>query len=341
MSSMATIYDVARRANVSTTTVSKVLSNTPYVSARTKERILEAMRELQYAPSLAARGLTGNRTYVLGLVVPYDPDYLFGDPHLLEVIRGVEATANDYDYNLLLSVARKSDQRSAYTRLLRTGYMDGAITVETFEGDEAAKLLEERGLSRVSVGYREGSHPINTVHANDYLGAYEAVNHLLSLGHRRVGIVSGPPHFMGAMEERLRGARDALATYQLELDPALITYGDFTVESGYRAAVALLEATHRPTAIFAMNDRMGAGVMRRARENGLNLPTDLSLIGFDDVPLTTLIEPPLTTIRQPSYELGKVAAQKLFELINNDLEQFEPIVLPVELIIRGSTAPPT
>lgn len=338
---MATIYDVARRANVSTTTVSKVLSNTPYVSARTKERILEAMRDLHYAPSLAARGLTGNRTYVLGLVVPYDPDYLFGDPHLLEVIRGVEATANEYDYNLLLSVAHKSDQRSAYTRLLRTGYMDGAITVETFEGDEAAKEIEERGLPRVSVGYRIGPNPVNSVHSNDYLGAFEAVNHLLALGHRRIGVVSGPAHFMGAMDERMRGARDALANQQLELDPALVTYGDFTIESGYRAAIALLEAPERPTGIFAMNDRMAAGVMRQARENGLNIPADLSLVGFDDVPLTTLVEPPLTTIRQPSYELGKVAAQKLFEMINGDLQQFEPIVLPVELIVRGSTAPPT
>lgn len=338
---MATIYDVAKRANVSTTTVSKVLSNTPYVSARTKERILEAMRDLHYAPSLAARGLTGSRTYVLGLVVPYDPDYLFGDPHLLEVIRGVEATANEYDYNLLLSVAHKSDQRSAYTRLLRTGYMDGAITVETFEGDEAAKEIEERGLPRVSVGYRIGPNPANSVHSNDYLGAFEAVSHLLALGHRRIGVVSGPPHFMGAMDERMRGVRDALASQQLELDPALVTYGDFTIESGYRAAIALLEASERPTGIFSMNDRMATGVMRRARENGLNIPADLSLVGFDDVPLTTLVEPPLTTIRQPSYELGKVAAQKLFEMINSDLQQFEPIVLPVELIIRGSTAPPT
>ena len=139
----------------------------------------------------------------------------------------------------------------------------------------------------------------------------------------------------------MRGARDALANQQLELDPALVTYGDFTIESGYRAAIALLEAPERPTGIFAMNDRMAAGMMRQARENGLNIPADLSLVGFDDVPLTTLVEPPLTTIRQPSYELGKVAAQKLFEMINGDLQQFEPIVLPVELIVRGSTAPPT
>ncbi len=337
---MASIYDVARMAKVSTTTVSKVLSNTPYVSAPTKERVLDAMRELQYVPSLAARGLTGNRTYVLGLVIPYDPAFLFGDPFLLEIIQGVEAVANDHDYNLLLSVARQADQRSAYTRLLRTGYVDGAITYETFEGDEAAKKLEERGMPRVSIGYETKDRPLNRVHSDDWRGAYEAVKYLLSLGHRRIGIVSGPAKFMSAMDERMRGARTALAEYGLGLDSDLLTYGDFTLESGYRAALPLLEASNRPTGIFAMNDRMAAGIMRRAREYGLNIPNDLSLVGYDDVPLTILVEPPLTTIRQPGIELGRVATQKLFELINNEIQQFDPIVLPVELIIRGSTAPP-
>lgn len=337
---MANIYDVARRANVSTATVSKVLSNTPYVSVQTKERVLEAVRELHYAPSLAARGLTGSRTFVLGLVIPYDPDFLFDDPYLLEVIRGVESVANDNDYNLLLSMAKKSDHRSAYTRLLRTGYVDGAITVETFEGDEAGKALEERGMPRVSIGYRNGLKPVNSVHGDDYRGAYEAVNYLLSLGHRHIGVISGPANFMGAMNERLRGVENVLAEYGLRLDPTLLTYGDFTIESGYVAGAILLERPDRPTAIFAMNDRMAVGAMRKAREYELNIPTDLSLIGFDDVPLTVLVEPALTTIRQPAVETGRTAAQKLFDLINEPTASFEPIVLPVELIIRSSTSVP-
>ena len=337
---MANIYDVARRAQVSTATVSKVLSNTPYVSSQTKERVLEAVRELKYTPSLAARGLTRNRTFVLGLVIPYDPDDLFSDPFLLEVIRGVERSANDNDYNVLLSMAKKNDQRSAYTRLLRSGYIDGAVTVETFEGDEVARQLEEHGMPRVSIGYRDGAHPINSVHSDDYRGAFEAVDHLLKLGHRRIGIISGPAQFMGAMDERMRGAREALAAYDLQPDPALLTFGDFTVESGYRASQPLLQAQSRPTALFIMNDRMAAGAMRFARELGLNIPADLSVVGFDDVPLTVLVEPPLTTIRQPSVELGRVAAQQLFELINRTQTQFEPIVLPVELVIRGTTGVP-
>ncbi len=336
---MANIYDVARLAKVSTATVSKVLSNTPYVSTPTKERVLEAVKQLEYAPSLAARGLSGNRTYVIGLVIPYDPDYLFSDPFLLQVIRGVEGAANDSDYNVLISMAKQSDQRSAYTRLLRTGYVDGAITVETFEGDVGRGALEERGLARVSIGYRDGIKPPNSVHADDYEGGYEAVKYLLDLGHRRIGVISGPAN-MGAMIERRRGVTAALAEYGLSLNRHTVTYGDFTLESGYEGGTKLLEADPRPTAIFAMNDRMAVGVMRRARELGLTIPTDLSLIGFDDVPLTVAVEPALTTIRQPSVEIGRVATQKLFEMISNEIKQFEPITLPIELIARGSTTPP-
>ncbi len=339
---MATIYDVARRANVSTTTVSKVLSNTPYVSTQTKERVLEAMRDLKYAPSLAARGLSRNRTYVIGLVIPYDPDYLFSDPFLLEIIRGIEACTNEHDYNLLLSLARRAaEPRSAYSRMSRTGYMDGVITIETFEGDEAAKEFEERQLPRVSIGYRKEPRAINSIHADDYRGAFEGITYLLKLGHRQIGIVSGPPAFIGAIEERLGGAQAALAQYGLRLDSNMITYGDFTIESGYRAAEPLLTAQPRPTAIFAMNDRMASGVLRRAREYNLSIPADLSLVGFDDVPLSMLVEPSLTTIHQPGYELGQRATQKLFEILDHDLPSFDPIVLPVELIIRGSTAPPS
>ena len=337
---MANIYDVARRAQVSTATVSKVLSNTPYVSTQTRERVLEAVRELQYTPSLAARGLTRNRTFVMGLVIPYDPDYLFSDPFLLEVIRGVEQTANDNDYNVLLSMAKKNDQRSAYTRLMRSGYIDGVVTVETFEGDVIGRQLEEQGVPRVSIGYRDGDRPINVVHSDDYRGAYEAVSYLLKLGHRRIGIISGPAQFMGAMDERLRGARDALTAYDLKPDPSLLTFGDFTLESGYRASQPLLQAQPRPTALFVMNDRMATGVLRYAREIGLKVPRDLSVVGFDDVLLSASVEPPLTTIRQHSVELGQVAAQQLFELINRTRSHFEPIILPVELVIRGTTVPP-
>ncbi len=338
---MATIYDVARLAKVSTTTVSKVLSNTPYVSIKTRQRVLDAMRDLQYSPSLVARGLTNNHTYVLGLIIPHDPDYSFRDPFLLEIIRGVEGVASNSNYNVLLSMSKKSSQRAAYDRFLRMGYIDGVITVETLKGELDEQELAASGIPRVSAGYREDLQMLNSVICDDRQGGYVVTKHLLELGHRRIGVISGPANFIGAMDGRLQGACDALAEYGLTLDPNLLTYGDFSIESGSHAAEPLLQHTYRPTAIFAMNDRMALGAISKARELGLLVPKDLSVVGFDDIPLTSVIDPPLTTIRQFPAELGKVATQRLLAMIEQEISQFVSVVIPVELVIRGSTSIPT
>jgi len=337
---VATIYDVARLARVSTTTVSKVLSNTPYVSAKTRQRVLDAMRDLQYSPNLAARGLTNNHTYVLGLIIPHDPDYSFRDPFLLEVIRGVEGVASSNDYNVLLSMSKKSSQRAAYDRFLRMGYIDGVITVETLKGELDEQELAASSIPRVSAGYREDLQLLNSVFCDDRQGGYLATKHLLELGHQRIGVISGPVNFIGAVAGRLQGTYDALTEYGLMLDPDLLTYGDFSIESGSYAAEPLLQHAQRPTAIFVMNDRMALGAISKAREVGLHVPKDLSIVGFDDIPLTSVIDPPLTTIRQFPAELGKVATQHLFALINHEFPHFTSVVLPIELVVRGSTAAP-
>ena len=337
---MATIYDVARLAKVSTTTVSKVLSNTPYVSASTRQRVLDAMRELHYSPSLAARGLTNNRTYVIGIIVAHDPDYSFKDPFVLEIIHGITSAANDNDYDVLLSTSKKNNsQRRSYDRVLRTGYVDGVVTIEGFEGSIDDQELAERRLPRVSIGYREDRQEINVVRSDDWQGAYQAVKYLLELGHRRPGLICGPRNFVGAVDARLEGMRAALVEYGLELEAHLISDGDFSVESGYQAAASLLEVAERPTAIFAMNDRMALGAMRRAREAGLHVPTDLSIVGFDDITLAQESDPPLTTIRQFPTEMGRIATQHLFSLINNESEPFPAVITPVELVVRSSTTP--
>ena len=338
---MANIYDVARLARVSTTTVSKVLSNTPYVSEKTKQRVLDAMHDLQYSPNLAARGLTNNRTYVLGLIIPHDPDYSFKDPFLLEIIRGVESVASNNEYNVLLSMSKKSSHRMTYDRFLRTGYVDGIVTVETMKGELDEQELAESGIARVSAGYREDRQNINSVNCDDRRGGYEVTKHLLELGHRRIGVISGPANFIGAMEGRLEGACDALEEYGLTLHPDLLTYGDFSIESGFRAAEPLLQGGHRPTAIFSMNDRMALGAISKARELGLHVPNDLSVVGFDDIPLTSVIDPPLTTIRQFPSEMAKIATQHLLTMITHGVERFASEVIPIELVIRGSTAVPS
>ncbi len=334
---MATIYEVAMRAGVSPATVSKVLSNKRYVSAATRARVERAIAELNYVPSKTARGLSIGRAFVLGLLVPSAPDQLFADPHLLECMRGIEAVANSRDYNLLLSTSRTpAAAASACARLLRSNIIDGAIVVETLGLHEFSMALGQQPYPWVVIGYPlEGAQAV--VHAADYAGALRAMGHLLDLGHRRIGVVSGRERPF-ALDERLRGVHDALEQYGLPFDPTLLAMmNDLRFDDGYAAGCLLLERPDRPSAIFALTDRLALGVLRRAAELGIDVPADLSLVGFDDIALVSYATPPLTTVRQPGFALGEAAAHALFALL--DGEQPPPTtVIDTEVVIRGSTA---
>lgn len=335
---MPTIDEIARLAQVSPATVSKVLNNRPYVSTTTRARVERVIAETGFVPSQRARGLSKRQSFILGLLIPYTSDQLFADPHLLEIMRGIEAEANARDYNLLLSTARAPlDAADAFARLLRGDVIDGAIVVETLDIRPFAEALARQPAPWVVVGY-PGQAAIAAVHADDFGGALAATGHLLALGHRRIGVISSSPRPY-ALEERLRGVRAALATAGLQLDEGLIVTGDFSIESGESGAGALLAAAEPPSAIFALNDRMALGAVRAAWERGLSVPGELSVVGFDDIALATLLTPPLTTVRQPGYALGEAAARALFALLDGEGAPL-PVTLPTELIIRGTTAMP-
>jgi DNA-binding LacI/PurR family transcriptional regulator len=335
---MPTIDEIARLAQVSPATVSKVLNNRPYVSTATRARVEQVIAETGFVPSQRARGLSKRRSFILGLLIPYTSDQLFADPHLLEIMRGIEAEANRRDYNLLLSTARAPvDAAGAFTRLLRSDVIDGAVVVETLDVHALAPSLAQQPAPWVVVGY-PGSAAIPSVHADDFGGASAAARHLLALGHRRLGVISSSPRPY-ALEERLRGVRSALAQGGLLLDEGMVATGDFSIESGEAAAHALLGQAAPPSAIFALNDRMALGAVRAAWARGLAVPGDLSVVGFDDIALATLLTPPLTTVRQPGYRLGGAAATALFALLDGASAPV-PATLPTELIVRGTTAPP-
>ena len=331
-----TIYDVAKHAGVSTATVSKVLSGQPYVSDRTKARVLASVTELNYVPNIAAKGLAGAQTHIVGMVVSYETDFLFSDPHLLEIFHGVNRIAAANDYATLLSTAVSGEDKfSAYQRLLGQRYADGAI-VEGSMGDMGLKLLRERGYPVVAVGY---SDTISCVHSDDRSGARQMTEHLLSLGHRRIGIVAGPADDRISTEARLAGVIDAFGAARLSHDPQLITYGTFQSPSGYDNARTLMALSDAPTAIFAFNDRMAFGVMQYLTQIGLSVPNDVSVAGFDDNPAAARHVPSLTTIRQRSREQGERAMSLLLDMISNDdtTRPRQEIYLPTELIVRGST----
>jgi len=335
---MATIDEVAERAGVTRGTVSKVLSGTYYASAHTREKVLRAAEELGYRPNLAARALSKGRTFVIGLLIPYDPDQLFADPHLLDIIRGVEAAANERDYNVLLSTAhRPYDPTSAYSRVLRSRYVDGMVVIEGARMAAIAEQLQEQPSPWVISGYRVPGSEAYSVHPDDPTISAQLAEYLVSLGHRFIGVISADPA-PRAFEERLRGFTGALERHNLPRGGDLLTFGDMSIESGYRAAAELLSRAERPTAIWALNDRMALGALQWAREHGLRVPDDLSLAGFDDIAAAALSTPPLTTVRLPSYREGQEATQLLFKLLDG-IEAPREVLVPTDVIIRGSTGP--
>ncbi len=341
-----TLQDVAEQAGVSRQTVSRVINNKDGVADETRARIQETIDVMGYRPNLAARGLTQQRTHIVGLVIPYSPQYLFNDPHLLKQMSAVDQMLGLRGYTLLLTTAisdgflsdAHKQEQSAFERLVGTGYVDGVIICETPHASVGIKLLNQSDYPWVMLGYhRDESEDAYAVHADDRGGARQAIMHLLSLGHQRIGIISGPEQSICAVDERLAGCHIALEEHRLELDPALVTHGDFTVESGAQAAAQLMRRTQPPSAIFALNDRMAIGAMQYVQAQGLRVPQDVSIIGFDDVPISKMCNPKLTTIRQPAQEMGKQAARLLFDLMDDQSMLPQPVVLPTELIVRDST----
>lgn len=335
---MATIDEVAARAGVARGTVSKVLSGTYYVSAATRAKVERAAAELGYRPNLAARALSKGRTYVIGLLIPYDPDQLFADPHLLDIIRGVEAAANQRDYNVLLSTAhRPNDPASAYSRVLRSNYVDGLIVHEGANMAAITAQLSQQRSPWVISGYSVGGVESYCVHADDATISGTMAEHLLQLGHQRIAVISSEPR-PRAFDERLRGFEATLARHGRPLDRRRLAFGDMSVASGYAAAARLLDMAERPSAVWALNDRMALGALQWAHEHGLHVPGDLSIAGFDDIGMAALSQPALTTVRLPSYREGHEAINTLFQLLDGTPTARE-VLVPTDVIIRSSTGP--
>ncbi|RME49761.1 MAG: LacI family transcriptional regulator [Caldilineae bacterium] len=333
-----TIKDVAAEAGVSYQTVSRVINHHANVRPETRARVLAAIERLNFRPNLAARSLPRQRSFIIGLVIPYEADYLFRDPHLLAQISGIDAEANARGYNLLLSTDGGSgDDLEAFERLLRNQVADGVLVVETACSHIGCALLAQEHYPFVSLGYAPGVTPSYAVHADDREGARQATHHLLEKGHRRIGIINGPPTgAVQAMEERLGGHQQALQEAGLSFDPALMVYGDYTRPSGQRATEQLLALPDPPTAIFAFNDRMAIGAIWAIWAAGLRVPQDIAVVGFDDIPPAADFSPPLTTVRQPSKQIGAIATRLLFDVIEGHSPSENEVVLPAQLIVRES-----
>jgi LacI family transcriptional regulator len=330
-----TIIDVARAANVSYSTVSRVINDATRVRADKRQRVLDAMTRLGYVANAQARSLAGGRSRVIGLLVPD-----LGNSYIGEIARGVDDALAAADHDLMLHTTHHLKSKELmYARQLVSGLIDGLLLLVPLDPSAYVESLYEAQFPYVVIDHQGFDDFSPTVSATNWQGAYDAMRYLLKLGHRRVGFLAGQPDLSSA-HERLSAYRAALMDCGILFDPALVADANFQQAPGYGAALALLDLPEPPTAIFAANDLSAYGAMDAARSRGLVIPRDISIIGFDDLPQSGSIRPALTTVRQPLFEMGQQATRLLLDYINDPTRPTERLVMPTELVIRESCAPP-
>jgi DNA-binding LacI/PurR family transcriptional regulator len=334
-----TIDDVARRAGVSKGAVSFALNGRPGVGHATRARILNAARALDWRPSTRARALSHSRAFALGLVISRSPELLAADPFFPHFVAGVETVLAGCGYALVLQVVGNDRRAEAdsYRRLARDDRVDGVFLTDLRRHDPRFQLLVELGLPGVAVAVGSpGGCPLPWVAVQDRHGVEQAVAHLVELGHTRIGYVAGTPGYVHSASRRAAWRR---ALRRAGLVPGPVVAGDFTAPGGARATRQLLGQPDPPTAIVYGNDLMAIAGMGVALEAGLEVPSELSVVGFDDVPLAAHMTPPLTTVRQDALAWGEAAARVLLAVVEGQSVPTIQLDLP-QLIVRASTAPP-
>jgi DNA-binding LacI/PurR family transcriptional regulator len=332
-----TIKDVAKKAGVSPSTVSRVLSNHPRISKETSIKVKNIMNELGYHSNMMARSLVSNKTYTLGMILPRPAEELFQNHFFSENIRGIttQAARNGYDV-LMTAGANDSDEMEAITRLVLGRRVDGIILLQSRKHDPIITFLREHDFPFVLICRYEEDPNVLCVDNDNIQAAFDATSHLISQGHTRIGFVSGPPS-LSVSQDRLEGYRQALAEHQLQMKSEWIVEGEFLQESGYRAMSFFMSLPERPTALVIIDDVVSFGVMRGLTELGYSVPEDLSIIGFNNISLTELSTPPLSSIDIGIYQLGYMASQMLIKRIQGETQPQPRTIVPHRLMIRESS----
>jgi LacI family transcriptional regulator len=327
---------VAKLAGVSRTTVSFVLNNVPGVKIKeeTRQRVLEAARELNYYPTAAARSLASGKTHRIGLVLGEGQKRLSADAFLPTFLQGVTASVHRRGYLLVLQMAEDVPSHEAYVRLIREQQVDGLILSGPRSDDPLLSELAGDQFPLILHGRLQGCR-LPCVDVDNKAGAYTAVTHLIGLGHKRIGFVSNAPFSYAGAQDRFAGYRQALTEHDLSLQDSLVRTATFLPETAEAAVQELLELPERPTAVFAASDVVAIGVMSAIQAAGLSIPDDMAVVGFDDIFLAAHTHPALTTIHVPAYGLGWTAAEVLISLIEGDEEGLAE-TLETELVIRDS-----
>lgn len=330
-----TISDIADRAKVSKMTVSRVLSGKGPVAEKTAERIREIMEEMNYQPNLIARSLSSQKTMTIGVVIP-KTEKLFLDNYIAQVLSGVTDVAQMRNYRImLLPIDLEKDKHGSYMNHARSKLIDGMILLKTKIDDPFLVELADSSFPFVLVNHKPEGGSYNYVDTENVIGAKLAITYLHEKGHTNIAFICGAMNESNA-KDRLEGYKTAMLELGLEVRNENIVCGEFSKEKAFNEVGKLLALGERPTAIFCSDDYMAIGAIEKIKSEGLKVPDDIAVIGFDNIEIGPFVRPTLTTVKQPMYELGESAANILLELIEGVKEKPISKLLPTELIIRNS-----
>jgi len=333
----STLKEIASAASVDISTVSRAINDSPLITRETKEMIWAIADRMDYIPNSMAQGLASRRSHTLGIILPRI--FFLQGPFFSEVLSGIEKVSVENGYNIMIaSSSGKNKDKHFPFNLTRARKIDGMLIINENRKIGNLTELKKEGVPFVLVNRYLEDPDAPCVAANDVHGGRIATEHLLKLGHRRIGAITGSIH-LAATQGRLRGYREALENAGISFDPALVQEGLFEqgIESGVNCAAQLLALPNRPTAIFALSDELAMGVMQAAKTQGLVIPRDLALIGYDNVAYSGHLNPPLTTVSQSPRTIGATSCRMLIDLLDGTPLQQPNIRVSVRLIVRESS----
>ncbi|KPL59153.1 catabolite control protein A [Rossellomorea vietnamensis] len=328
-----TIYDVAREANVSMATVSRVVNGNPNVKPATRKKVLEVIDRLGYRPNAVARGLASKKTTTVGVIIPDISNIFYA-----ELARGIEDIATMYKYNIILSNSDQNTEKELHLLNTMLGkQVDGILFLGGHISEEHVQEFERSPVPIVLAGAVEETNKVPSVNIDYKAASFDAVSELLEKGHKRIGFVSGPFHDTINMKFKLEGYREALAKAGVEYSDDLVVEGEYTYDSGLEAWQKFSELSDKPTAIFVGNDETALGVVHGAQDQNVSIPEEVEIISFDNTRLALMVRPQLTSVVQPLYDIGAVAMRLLTKYMNKETVEESTVVLPHRLEYRNST----
>ncbi len=339
--SRVTIKDVAKEAGVSTTTVSRVLNGMPDCSLEVQRRIKDIALEMGYRANYFARGMRGKSTNILGLVIPFFST-VFSSLYFNELLEALEHVLSDRGFRLMLLLSGSStNTRFDYGQLFNEPLFDGFIIIAPTKSDIERMSVEKGSTPYVIMNSSTDQIAATYIDADNYGGALQAVNHLIEIGRKRIVYLGGPSDVLNNVE-RLNGYKQALKDHNIPIDDKLIMRADYDTSPGYMVTIDIIKSRRKFDAIFAFDDNMAVSAIQALKERNIKIPDDVAVVGFDDVQISQIIEPRLTTIHQPFVEMSKKALDVLIELIKNKDNpvsiQPRKIIIPTNIIIRESTS---